>query len=63
MRFFFGDLVEYTCFSVLILVCVCGGVNLFRLAVEYRSSVLSVVVISESEIWIHVSVPVRSLFV
>ncbi len=63
MRCFFGDLVEYTCFSVLILVCVCGGVNLFRLIVGYRSSVLSVVVISESEIWIQVSVPVRSLFV
>ena len=52
------------CFGVLILVYVCGGVNLFCLAVEYRSSVLSVLVISKSEIWKRVvSVPVRSLFV
>ena len=42
---------------------VCGGVNLFRLVVEYRSSVLSVLVISETEIWKQV-VSVRvSLFV
>ncbi len=53
-------MVEYTCFSVMILVYVCGGVNLFRIDVEYRSSVLSVLVISESEIWKQVSVPVRS---
>ena len=63
MRWFFKDVVEYTCFGVLILVYVCGGVNLFCLAAEYRSSVLSVLVISESEIWKQVSVPVGSLFV
>ena len=57
-------MVEYTCFGVLILVYVCGSVNLFCLVAEYRSSVLSVLVISESEIWKReVSVPVRSLFV
>ncbi len=64
VRFFYRDLVKYMCFGIIYLVLVRVSVNLFCFAVKYRSTVLSVSLVLETEIWKQVvSVPARSLFV